>query len=131
MDKRQDWWPGILSFWTEKLASYQESEVCEALKLYAGEFFPSVDDIAALIERRRINAAQNKQWDQWKATQKQAAAEGKLATDEDYAQLREVFRRVAFGEKPNEQRGKAADPVSGQSGSTEVAVAVQPGPENG
>jgi len=95
-DKRHDLAPGILSYWKEKLSRYSDSEVCAALRLYAGEFFPAVDDITGVIERRRKDAATNRPWEQFKAGQAQAAVEGKLATDEDYAELREVFRRIAM-----------------------------------
>ena len=88
-----------MQWWREKLKAYRDEEICAAVKLYAGEFFPSVDDITGVIERRRKDAATNRPWEQFKAGQAQAAVEGKLATDEDYAELREVFRRVAFGPK--------------------------------
>ena len=101
-DKRHDLPPETMQWWREKLKAYRDEEICAAVKLYAGEFFPSVDDITGVIERRRKDAATNRPWEQFKAGQAQAAVEGKLATDEDYAELREVFRRVAFGGNPND-----------------------------
>jgi hypothetical protein len=53
MDKRHDLAPGILLYWTEKLKSYSDAEICESLRLFSGEFFPSVDSIAQAIERKR------------------------------------------------------------------------------
>ena len=52
------------------------------------------------IERRRelkFEAQQQAEWPQWKAKQAQAEREGQLATQEQYDELREVFRKVAFG----------------------------------
>jgi hypothetical protein len=93
-DKRHDLPEITLESWREKLKSYSDGEVCEALSLWAGEFFPSVDDIAKAIHRMRENRAVNKPWEQYKANQAKAAAEGRLATDEDYERLRADCREI-------------------------------------
>lgn len=129
LDKRQDWWPGILLYWTEKLKSYREDEIQDALSLYSGEFFPSVDAIVSLIERKRQVVAEQRtqaEWPAWKASQAQAECEGQLATQEQYDELREVFRKVAFG--PPLIPMKSLGVKSGKSGE---AVQVQRSSEQG
>jgi hypothetical protein len=58
IDKRQDLVPGILDLWRAKLSAYRDPEICRALVAYRGQFFPSVDDIADLVdgerERKRV-----------------------------------------------------------------------------
>jgi len=85
--------------------------------LYSGEFFPSVDSVIELIERRRQAERDQKpdEWAQWKAELRKAEAEGRMATDAEYQELREVFRRIVFGPKaislPAESDSKAASGV--------------------
>lgn len=54
-DKHHDLIPGSAKYWRLKLeaGSYRDEEICQALLAYSGEFFPSVDDIVALIQQRR------------------------------------------------------------------------------
>ena len=75
--------------------------------------------------KRESLAAENdsREWNAWKAGQAQAAQEGKLATEEDYQQLREVFRKVAFG-PPAISLQK---PVSTQAGEVALQKAAEQG----
>lgn len=68
ISKRQDWAPGILGYWTEKLNKFSDEEICAALLLYAGEFFPDPDDIAAIINRKRMAVAEQNSgyWNQYR-----------------------------------------------------------------
>lgn len=53
-----------------------------------------------MIEVKRESLAaehSSRDWEAWKARQKQAAAEGKLATEEDYAWLRGRVREIIYG----------------------------------
>lgn len=124
-DKRHDLPELTLeSCWRAKLKAFRDKEICDALQLWAGEFFPCVDDVIGIIERRRELAAVNKPWNDYKAAQEQAAVEGKLATDEDYERLRAHCReiiakapviRAAGRPKANESAGteQANSQVSG------------------
>jgi len=89
-----------IKLWQAKLSGYPNELVEWALLNYNGEFFPNPSTICRMIEVKREaiqGEQQDREWKAWKAGQKQAAAEGKLATDEDYTRLREIVRRVAFG----------------------------------
>src|SRR6266496_2870496 len=59
-DKRHDLAPGILRLWKVKLSHYRDQEIVDALLLYAGEYFPSVDTIIATMDRRRERRAEEK-----------------------------------------------------------------------
>lgn len=59
-EKRQDLAPGTREWWKAKLKDYQEPEICEAILLYSGEFFPDVDRIIEIIERKRQANADRK-----------------------------------------------------------------------
>lgn len=98
-DRRHDLAPAIVGLWKEKLEKYDDDEICDALKLYSGEFFPTIEAIVGLVERRRKNAATNAPWDKYKSDQQYAAEHGLLASTEDYEWLRERFKAVATGPK--------------------------------
>lgn len=71
-----------------------------ALVNYNGEFFPNPSTICQNIERKReadYHEQANREWPAWRATQAQAEREGLLATEEQYAELREKFRNIAQG----------------------------------
>lgn len=69
------------------------------------EFFPDVDAVIKLIGRiqdeRRQDAA-NAEWDAYCENQKRADREGLLATEEQYAEMREGIKKIA-GEKSLEK----------------------------
>jgi hypothetical protein len=108
-DKRHDLAPATLRLWKVKLAKYSDEQVLQSLKVGTWHWFPSVDDVIELIqvqiERSRQEAA-NREWDHYKAEQRRAEAEGRLATDEDYALMREALRRC-FGDPTNKPGEKA------------------------
>jgi hypothetical protein len=97
IDKRQDWAPGILSYWTEKLQSYRDHEICEALNLYTGQFFPSVDDII-----RHMDRARERRWEEKQA--KPEDPKGRVpATQADYDELKRKAREIfAKADKSND-----------------------------
>lgn len=89
-----------VALWKAKLSGYPADLVEWALINYNGEFFPNPSTICRMVEVKRESLAaehDSREWNAWKANQTQAAQEGKLATEEDYTELREVFRKVAFG----------------------------------
>lgn len=89
IDKRQDWAPGILSYWTEKLQSYRDHEICEALHLYTGQFFPSVDEIIRHMDRARERRYEEK------AAQPPKVEPGQvLASQADYDELKRKAREI-------------------------------------
>jgi hypothetical protein len=99
-DKRHDLAPGILRLWREKLKSYRDAEINEVLLLYSGEFFPSVDAITEIIERRREVKGMERghsDWERWKAENERAQAEGRVLTPEQMAEFmnncKEIFAR--------------------------------------
>src|SRR5512146_1691384 len=74
-DRRHDLAPATIPLWREKLRQYRDEEVCAALLLWSGEFFPSVDDVIEIINRRRETRhgeIQNAEWSAWKANNQQA-----------------------------------------------------------
>lgn len=97
-DKRHDMAPPTLRFWDEKLKSYPDELICEALKLGRFFLFPCVDDVIDVVESilgQRAQAAGNQQWQKWKAEQKRAELEGLLATEEGIAEMRAALRKLA------------------------------------
>jgi hypothetical protein len=50
-DRRHDLPDITLRFWKAKFSGIPENLVCEALMSYCGPFFPSVEDILAIINR--------------------------------------------------------------------------------
>lgn len=83
--------------WQVKLQAYKPEEVESALLAYNGPFFPDAGLIVTMIEERRQIAFANKQnaaWDEYRDNQAQAEAEGRMATDEDYAELRKTFTEI-------------------------------------
>jgi hypothetical protein len=100
-DKRHDMGPGILSYWKVKLQKYGDIEITQALLGSGWEFFPSVDNVISAINANRAVAAGERadlEWQQWRRTQKAAEANGLLATDEQYDELRKTFKKAASGE---------------------------------
>ena len=128
-DKRHDLAPEVLPLWRAKLSGYSDEEICESLTTWTDEFFPAVDQLMRWIERRRelkFEAQQQAEWPQWKAKQAQAEREGQLATQEQYDELREVFRKVAFGPPLIPMK-----PLGVKSGKSGEAVQVQQSVESG
>lgn len=107
-DKRHELAPGMARYWREKMIDYSDKEISDALMLYTGEFFPSVDQIIATMDRKRDYQATNKGWEEYKQAQRKAAAEGRLATQEERDALREVFRKIAEAPVEFTHKGKAA-----------------------
>ena len=118
-DKRHDLAPGILQLWKVKLQSYKAWEINEALMLYAGEFFPSVDDITAMMNRGRTRRAEAKH-DQTETEAKQDREaieryklehDGKTPSQVFVDENREWIRRMdmnLMGGSPNSERNKKA-----------------------
>jgi hypothetical protein len=61
-------------------------------------------EMEMLAERKRHEDA-NRNWELWKASQSRAKAEGLLATEEDYAEMRKRLREL-FGDPTAKQTGK-------------------------
>ena len=103
------------------MEKYSDTEITEALHLWVGEWFPSVKEIRELLDRRRDSVAKeaaeaktNAPFEQYKADKHKAESEGLLATQEQYDELREVFRRIAFGAN-NGEGGKASQDISARN----------------
>ena len=64
-DKRHDLPMQTIELWKEKLKKYADAEICEALRMYSGQYFPSVDFVVAEIQRIRIAEAEQKQSLYW------------------------------------------------------------------
>jgi hypothetical protein len=64
-DRRHDLPAMTLEFWKVKLLGIPEELVVEALLLYAKPFFPSIQDVLEIIERKRQSAAALKQEAYW------------------------------------------------------------------
>lgn len=110
-DKRHELAPGMARYWKEKLIDYSDKEIADALMLYMGEFFPSVDHIIATMDRKRDYHATKKGWEDYKEAQRKAVAEGRLATQEERDALREVFRKIAEGPVEFTHKGKHSPPL--------------------
>jgi hypothetical protein len=89
--------PHLLRYWAEKLTNVPDELICEALTTARWELFPSVDDVLRAVDGIREARRGGREWEQWKAGQKRAAREGKLATEDDYAQMRSRLREL-FGD---------------------------------
>ena len=97
-DKRHDLSTGTLRFWNLKLAKYSDQTICQALAEGIWDYFPSVDQVIQQIEaimRRDREDRTTAQWDSWRKRQAEAEREGKLATEEQYAEMRAALRKLA------------------------------------
>jgi len=73
------------------------------------DFFPSVDQVISVINANRqaaADASRNREWEIYKENQRKAEAEGRLATQAEKDELREVFRKIAETPVPFTHRGK-------------------------
>lgn len=107
-DKRHDMAAATLRFWREKLKNYADELICTALISGKWQFFPSVDQVIEqieIIQERRRQESANREWAAYKANQLKAEMEGRLATEEDYAEMRAALRRC-FGDPTAKQTGK-------------------------
>jgi hypothetical protein len=107
-DKRHDFAPHTLRLWIDKLADYPDSLVCRAMKQGRWEYFPSVDDVlkmADLLRERDAQEAGNRDWLAYKAQNAAAERDGRMATEEDYAEMRSKLREL-FGDPTAKQTGK-------------------------
>ena len=96
-DKRHDLAPCLIPLWKAKLKSFPDEEICSALVNGNWEWFPSVDEVIRQIESNRharLAEKENNAWLAWKERQRKAMAEGKLASEKDYADLRRVCREA-------------------------------------
>ena len=59
-DKRHDLPEEMFRWWREKLSQHRDSEIRQAIVLWSGEFFPSVDDVIKSIVRMRERRAEEK-----------------------------------------------------------------------
>jgi hypothetical protein len=108
-DKRHDIAAPTLRFWREKLKNFRDETVCEALLAGKWPYFPSVDQVIGEIERLQERSRQenaNRDWLAYRQRQAQAEREGRMATDEDYAEMRAALRKV-FGDPTAKQTGKS------------------------
>lgn len=118
-----------IKLWEAKLSGYPSDLVEWALLNYNGEFFPNPSTICRMIEVKRESLAAedaNREWQAWKEGQAQAEREGQLATQEQYDELREVLRKIAFGPPLIQMK-----PLGVKSGKTGEAVQVQRSGEQG
>jgi hypothetical protein len=60
--KREDLTRGLPRYWTLKLSSYSDGEVCKALIDYRGALFPDPDEIAEMIDDERERRADPKKF---------------------------------------------------------------------
>lgn len=89
--------PHTLMLWKDKLLGVPDKFVCEALRLYRGEFFPSVDHILKEVDRlqeAQSTAPGKSTWDKWKAEQAKGTAEGKEATQQEIDEMLAGCRRA-------------------------------------
>lgn len=99
-----------------------------ALLNYNGEFFPDPMVICRMVELKLESLAaeqDSREWNAWKASQAQAEQEGKLATEEDYAELRAFIKRIAFGTSAD--AGKDSGNTAVPSAQVSSALPVEPG----
>ena len=133
-------------YWKQELEGYSDQETTEALNLWVGEWFPSVKEIRQLMDRKRElqkqaakEAANNRPWENYKAEQAQAAAEGRLATDDDYEQLRAQCRDImakapvirASGRAHGKSGTEASSVSSGDRAAGEVPAGGGSKPQDG
>ena len=72
------------------------------------KYFPAIDQVLDEIDRIRESRRQqavNRDWANYKADQLKAEMEGRLATAEDYAEMRAALRRC-FGDPEAKHKGK-------------------------
>jgi hypothetical protein len=77
-----------------------------------------VDQVIAEVERlneRKRHENANRDWESYKAEQQRAERNGLLATDDDYAAMREALRKH-FGDPAARPEGKRAEPAGSDSG---------------
>lgn len=131
--------PPEVALWKAKLSGYPNDLVEWALLNYNDEYFPDPGKICKMIERKResnFQAQEQAEWQAWKAVQKQAEKEGRLASPEDYEYLRSKFREVASQPKQVTSSGRAdgsRQEVAAvpQSGDTGTGAVVTPDGSNG
>jgi len=107
-DKRHDLAPEVLKFWAKKLGKIEDELICLALMSGRWKYFPAIDQVLDEIDRIRESRRQqavNRDWANYKANQLKAEMEGRLATSEDYAEMRAALRRC-FGDPEAKQTGK-------------------------
>ena len=88
-----------VSLWKAKLSAYPNDLVEWALLNFNEEFL-NPGAVCRMIEVKRESMFaehQNREGQAYKANQKQAEQEGQMATQEQYDELRETFRKIAFG----------------------------------
>lgn len=101
-DKHVDWIFGMRRFWMEKLKAYPEPLVEHILIHSHWKLFPSADEVIEEIELLRETWRQEsaeRSWMRWKLEQERAGREGLLATEQDYAELREAAKRLAMSKR--------------------------------
>lgn len=124
-----------IALWKAKLSGYPNDLVEWALVNYNGEFFPNPSTICRMVEVKRESLAaeqENREWEAWKATKRQAEREGQLATPEQKRELLEHIRKIAFGPplipmKPlGVKSGKSGEAVQVQRSSEQRAQNMAP-----
>jgi hypothetical protein len=97
-DMRHDISPAVMPLWRDKLKPFTDAQICQALTRFGGHLFPSLPDVLEMIERNAEDAAIAKADREWNERKAQERRPGVLATEEQYAELRETFRKAARGE---------------------------------
>ena len=104
-----------MRLWIAKLRSYRDEIVSEALLARRGELFPSVDDVIEqieIIQERRRQETANQEWEHYQQEQERAAAEGLLATENDYAVMNEAMKKLGMS-KPEFKSFPTSRPLPG------------------
>jgi hypothetical protein len=117
--KSREMLPGEMRLWQVKLGGYSTETVEKAFLRYRGEYFPDPNTIAELCDLVQESALQergNNDWERYKAEQRKAEQEGKLATEEDRQALRASLRKMAGLDQPSpenlEQHRKGFEAVT-------------------
>lgn len=101
-DKHFDWGAGMARYWKHKLKTYPAPLVEHVLMETHWKLFPSADEVIEEIELLREDwrqEAAERSWQHWKLEQERAGREGLLATEADYAELREAAKRMATSKR--------------------------------
>lgn len=97
-DKRHDLAPHVMPYWREKLKNLPDKMICAALLSGAWQFFPSVDQVleqVELVAERGMQTKGEAEWATWKAENRRAEKEGRMASEKDYEWARREFREIA------------------------------------
>lgn len=120
-DMRHDLTKPVLRLWREKLKTYADDLICEALVTGCWKVFPSADEVRQQIhqlQEQRQQVTANEDWNRFKTEQQRAEREGLLATEKDYEQIREGMKKLGNSKAVP----KASKPAMPQQPLTDVQV---------